>query len=288
MTEDQDNPDDSKLPESDNPFGDGSSSDESFGMSGFGDEFNSPVEDNEGLDDDDIDSDLTRLDLGIEGLDEMIQGGVPIQSLLVVVGEPGTGKTTFAMQFLEQALDQGENAVYITLEEGRKQVIRSADEKGFEFSSYRDNEQLAVIGYDPIEMKNSLSSIADQLPSMITEFGATRLVIDSVSLLEMMYDGESARRNQIYDFLATLQEAGVTTLLTSEASKEYEHTSRYGLVEYLTDAWIMLRYVRSDTFSQTRMAVEIQKIRDTKHSRIVRPYDLTTGGIEVYKDSSIF
>lgn len=286
MTDDSNNTNDDLPPQSNEEQRSSASEDGSFGMGDLG-SMGSP-ENDEVILDDETDSSLPRLKIGISGLDSMIQGGVPTQSLMVVVGEPGTGKTTFAMQFLQKALDQGETAVYITLEEGRDQVIRSADEKGFNFKKHTDNKQLAVIGYDPIEMKNSLSSIANQLPSLISDFGASRLVIDSVSLLEMMYNGESERRNEIYDFLGTLQEAGVTTLLTSEASKEYGHTSRYGLVEYLSDAWIMLRYDRSDTFSQTRMAVEIQKIRDTNHSRAVRPYDLTNDGIEVYTNSSIF
>lgn len=287
MTDDPTEPEDSTddLPWDEGVEDSNSSGGDDFGM---GDISSDGPTENPDFEDEDLKSDLPRFQLGIDGLDALIHGGIPKQSMMVVVGEPGTGKTTFAMQFLNQALNNGENAVYITLEEGRKQVIRSADEKGYRFEDAVEEKQLAVIGYDPIEMKNSLTNITDQLPSLIEEHDASRLVIDSVSLLEMMYSTESERRNQIYDFLTTLQDSGVTTLLTSEASKEHTHTSRYGLVEYLTDAWFMLRYVRSDSFTETRMAVEIQKIRDTKHSRAVRPYELGDDGLEVYTNSAIF
>lgn len=288
MTDDSNNND---VPQKNDDDGviESSGSDGSFGMGSIGAEGNTMGgQTNVLLDDDAIDSSIPRLKLGVNGLDDMIQGGIPKQSLVVVVGEPGTGKTTFAMQFLQEALDNDERAVYITLEEGKSQLVRSAGEKGFEFGRYVDDKQLAVISYNPIEMKNSLTSIEDTLPSLITDFGATRLVIDSVSLLEMMYDGDGERRNEIYEFLRSLQDAGITTLLTSEASKEHDYTSRYGIIEYVTDAWFMLKYVRSDSFSETRMAVEIQKIRDTNHSRAVRPYDLTNDGMEVYTNSSFF
>nr|WP_049914136.1 KaiC domain-containing protein [Haloterrigena salina] len=235
-----------------------------------------------------VDSDLPRLELGIEGLDRMIQGGVPERSLLVAMGSAGTGKTTFGLQFLEHGLARGENAVYITLEESRRRVIDSATEKGYPFDEYLAEDRLAVVDVDPVEMANSLQSITNELPTLIEEFDAARLVLDSVSLLEMMYEDRATRRNEIYDFTRSLKEAGVTALLTSEASEESPYASRYGIVEYLTDAVFVLQYVRPDDFRETRLAVEIQKIRDANHSREKKPYEITDEGISVYQQANLF
>ncbi len=212
--------------------------------------------------DEEIDSELPRLDLGIEGLDRMIQGGIPERSLIVAMGSAGTGKTTFGLQFLNHGLEQGERGVCITLEESRERVINSATEKGYAFDEYAAAGQLAVVDVDPIEMANSLASIRNELPSLVEEFGASRFVLDSVSLLEMMYENRADRRNEIYDFARSLKEAGVTALLTSEVSPDTSYASRYGIVEYLTDAVFVLQYVRPDDFRETRLAIEIQKIRD--------------------------
>jgi len=248
-----------------------------FGMGG-------PAE----FDEDEFESDIPRIDLGIDGLDEMIQGGVPDRSLMVTIGSAGTGKTTFGLQFLSQALCNDERAIYITLEESRERVVNSATEKGIPFDEYANAGQLAVVDIDPVEMANSLTSIRSELPRLIEEFGASRLVLDSVSLLEMMYDDRAKRRNEIYDFTRSLKNAGVTTMLTSEASDDTPYASRHGIVEYLTDAVFILQYVRPSDFRETRLAIEIQKIRDANHSRETKPYEITDEGLSVFQGANIF
>ena len=234
-----------------------------------------------------LDSQIPRIELGVQGLDQMIQGGVPERSLMVAMGSAGTGKTTFGLQFLDHGLAEGEKGVYITLEESAQAVERAAEEKDWSFREYLDEDRLAIVDLDPIEMANSLTSIRGDLPRLISEFGADRLVLDSVSLLEMMYDSQAKRRTEIFDFTKSLKRAGVTTMLTSEASDQDPYTSKHGIIEYLTDAVFVLQYVRSE-FGETRLAVEIQKIRNANHSRETKPYEITDEGISVYRQADIF
>ncbi|MFC7098177.1 KaiC domain-containing protein [Halobaculum marinum] len=261
--------------------------DEEFGGGGFGGAFGGGGG-GPSFDEEEFDSDIDRIDVGIEGLDEMILGGVPERSLLAVIGSAGTGKTTFGLQFLNEALTDGGNAVYITLEESEEAILSTAEEKGWEYRRYNDEGRLAVVAMDPIEMANSLDSIRDDISRLVTEFGADRLVLDSVSLLEMMYDHPSKRRSEVFDFARSLKEAGVTTMLTSEANEDNAYASRHGIVEYLTDAVFILQYVRPSDFRETRLAVEIQKIRDANHSRETKPYEITNDGISVYRQANIF
>ncbi|SDM50119.1 KaiC domain protein, AF_0351 family [Halogranum gelatinilyticum] len=256
--------------------GGGGDGDDDFGFSG------------NSFDEEEFESDIDRIRIGIEGLDEMILGGVPKRSLMVAIGSAGTGKTTFGLQFLQEALENGESAVYITLEESREAILSTAEEKGWPFRKYDREGRLAIIALDPIEMANSLASIRNDLPRLIDDFGASRLVLDSVSLLEMMYDHPSKRRSEVFDFTRSLKEVGVTTMLTSEASEESPYASRHGIVEYLTDAVFVLQYVRPSDFRETRLAVEIQKIRDANHSRETKPYEITNEGISVYRQANIF
>jgi KaiC domain protein len=235
-----------------------------------------------------FESDIDRVDLGIEGLDAMILGGVPERSLISIVGSAGTGKTTFGLQFLNQALTDGKRAVYISLEESTERIFNSAAEKGWSFREYSEEGRLAVVHLDPIEMANSLTSIRSDLPDLVDEFGADRLVLDSVSLLEMMYDHPSDRRSEVFQFSRSLKEAGVTTLVTSEADSDNPYSSRYGIIEYLADAVFVLQYVRPSDFQETRLALEIQKIRDASHSRETKPYELTSEGLSVYRQANIF
>ncbi|MFB6202176.1 MAG: KaiC domain-containing protein [Halorhabdus sp.] len=251
------------------------------------DESGQPATDGEDFGDEEFDSDIPRIDLGIDGLDEMIQGGIPTRHLMVVIGAPGTGKTTFGLQFLNHGLERGENAVFVTLEQSRESIIDTANERGWAFDRYEREDRLAIVDLDPVEMANSLENIRGEFPQLVREFGADRLVLDSVSLLEMMYDDQSRRRTEVFDFTRSLKAAGVTTMVTSEASDDNPYASRHGIIEYLTDAVFVLQYVRGDT-QETRLAVEIQKIRNANHSRATKPYAITLDGIDVYQQASIF
>jgi len=269
---------------SESPFGPadaGAGGGDDFGFANFED-------DTDDFDEESFDSDLERLDIGIGGLDQMILGGVPRRSLMVAVGSAGTGKTTFGLQFLNHGLENGEDAVYIALEESHERILATAGEKGWEFERYVEEDRLAIVDIDPIEMANSLDSIQNDLPELIKEFGADRLVLDSVSLLEMMYESAQKRRSQVFGFTRALKSAGITTLLTSEANDDNPYTSRFGIVEYLADAVFVLQYVRPSDFRETRLAIEIQKIRDANHSRETKPYELTAEGISVYRQANIF
>jgi len=286
--------DDSPFEDSDDsPFEDDAGDDEGGGL--FGDDFATAFEAAGGggggpsgeFEDEDFDSDIPRIDIGIEGLDRMIQGGIPRRHLIVSIGSAGTGKTTFGLQFLHHGLENGENCVFITLEQSHDAIIDTAADRDWEFEEYEAADKLAVIDMDPVEMANSLDNIRGELPGLIEDFDADRLVLDSVSLLEMMYDNPAKRRTEVFDFTRSLKAAGVTTMLTSEASEDNPYASRHGIIEYLTDAVFVLQYVRSET-RETRLAVEIQKIRNANHSRETKPYEITMDGISVYQQANIF
>jgi circadian clock protein KaiC len=262
---------------------------EAGGGSMFDDDFASAFESSgEGdFDEEDFDSEIPRIDLGIEGLDQMIQGGVPQRHLIVTIGSAGTGKTTFGLQFLHHGLQNGEQCVFMTLEQSYEDIMDTAHERGWDFDSYEAEGQLAVIDLDPVEMANSLDNIRGELPGLVEQFDADRLVLDSVSLLEMMYEDQSKRRTEVFDFTRSLKKAGVTIFLTSEASEDNPYASRHGIIEYLTDAVFILQYVRAET-REARLAVEILKIRNANHSRETKPYEITMDGISVYQQANIF
>ena len=264
------------------------------GDSLFGDDFASAFESagaesggDGDFEDEEFDSDIPRIDIGIEGLDRMIQGGIPQRHLIVTIGSAGTGKTTFGLQFLHHGLENGENCVFITLEQTHDDIMNTANDRDWEFDAYEAEGRLAVIDLDPVEMANSLDNIRGELPGLIEDFDADRLVLDSVSLLEMMYDDPAKRRTEVFDFTRSLKNAGVTTMLTSEASEDNPYASRHGIIEYLTDAVFILQYVRSES-RETRLAVEILKIRNANHSRETKPYEIAMDGISVYQQANIF
>jgi KaiC domain protein len=231
---------------------------------------------------------MKLLSTGIQGLDELLQGGVPERHMIVVVGGMGTGKSTLAIQFLITGLKNGEKAVYMSLEEQEAEIKQSAMGFGWDLQTFVDNGTLALIRLDPNDIKTTMARIKNEMPGLIKQFGATRLVVDSITLFEMMFTDESERRLNLFEIFALLKDTGVTALITSEAARDEVYSSRYGLVEYVADGVIILRYVRPDELRDVKLAVEVVKMRRHKHSRSIKPYDITDDGVVVHSESEVF
>lgn len=231
---------------------------------------------------------MKLLSTGIQGLDELLNGGVPEKHMIAVIGGMGTGKTTLALQFLMNGLKNGEKAVYISLEEQEAEIKESANSYGWDIQHYIDNGTLALIRLDPNDIKTTLTRIKSELPGLIKRFGATRLVLDSVTLFEMMFNDDAERRINLFELSSLLKDTGVTAMVTSEADKKYFYASRYNLVEYISDGVIILRYVRPDELRDVKLAAEVVKMRRHKHSRSIKPYDITNDGLVVHSESEVF
>ena len=231
---------------------------------------------------------MKLLSSGIQGLDALLHGGIPEKHMVVVFGSMGTGKSTLALQFIMEGLKNGEKAVYMSLEERESEIIESAKGFGWDIETYISNDMLILIKLDPNDIKTTLTRIKNEMPRLIKSFEASRLVIDSITLFEMMFLEESERRLNLFDILAILKETGATTMITSESSRAIPYSTRYGLVEYIADGAIMLQYVRSSEMKDVKLAVEVVKMRRHRHSRSIKPYDITDQGIVVHSESEVF
>jgi KaiC domain protein len=231
---------------------------------------------------------MNLLTTGITGLDELLHGGFPEKHMVVIFGGMGTGKSTIALQFIMSGLINGEKAVYMSLEEHEAEIVQSAKGFGWDLQQYIDNNMLILIRLDPNDIKSTLTRIKTEMPKLIRSFGASRLVIDSITLFEMMFADEAERRLNLFEIFALLKDTGVTALVTSEAARDDIYSTRYGLVEYVADGVIMLRYVRPDELREVKLAVEIVKMRRHNHSRSIKPYDIAYNGIVVHSESEVF
>ena len=244
--------------------------------------------DNEPLFDEQFDSALARTDFGIIGIDEMIRGGFPENSVICIIGPPGTGKSIMSLEFLFEGIEHGENGLYISVEESSDSIISTAEEQSLEISQNLRGGNIGILDMNPMETANSLDKILEDLPEIVDEFGAGRLVVDSASVIEMIYNSQSERRPKMIEFINCLKEIDTTTVLTSESSNNENYQSRFGVLEYLCDLVIVLFYVRPHDFRETRLALEIMKIRDTLFTREIKPYEVTDNGIEIYRQANIF
>lgn len=111
--------------------------------------------------------------------------------------------------------------------------------------------------------------------------GAKRIVVDSVSLLNMLSDDEPSRRATLFALAGACRQAGATTVLTAEADPRHPEVSRDGLSEYVSDGVLVLGYSQAADGHRVGLAVRILKMRRTAHARTVQPYSIGPSGLLV-------
>jgi KaiC domain protein len=229
-----------------------------------------------------------RIKVGILGLDDMLGGGLIPGSITCIIGTFGTGKTTFSLEFVWEGLKRNETIIYISLEEREERIISYMKLKGWDVMPYI-NKSLFIIKLDPTDFNLANNRIKNELPKLIAEKHATRVVIDPISLFEDLFSTDSERRREMYRFIEGLRDRNCTIMMTSETDTNNAFSSRHGLIEYLSDTVILLRYIRPSELSvDVHLALEVVKMRMSSHSREIKPYDLKQDQVEVYSEANVF
>ncbi|MEA1906783.1 MAG: ATPase domain-containing protein [Euryarchaeota archaeon] len=224
---------------------------------------------------------MERIKTGVQGLDEKMQGGIPKNSTIAVIGTFGTGKSTLGMQFLYEGLKNGENSIFISLDDDEENLIATAEEFGWGFKKYVDEDKLLLMKLSALDIKTSLLRIRSELPRLFKSFGTKRCVFDSITLFEMLFENENERRLIVHDLTRIIKASGATSIITSETDKSNPHASRFGMIEYVTDGVLFLNYHRHASEITVRLSIEITKLRRTNHSRDIMTYDISKHGLEV-------
>jgi KaiC domain protein len=228
-----------------------------------------------------------RVKVGIVGLDDMLGGGLIPGSITSIIGTFGTGKTTFSLEFVWEGLKRGEKIIYISLEEREERIISYMKLKGWDVAPYL-NKALFIIKLDPTDFNLANNRIKNELPRFIEEKKATRVVIDPISLFEDLFTTDSERRREMYRFIEGLRDKDCTIMMTSETDRNNVFSSRHGLIEYLSDTVILLRYIRPSDLTDVHLALEVVKMRMSSHSREIKPYDLMQDQVLVYSEANVF
>ena len=223
---------------------------------------------------------------GVEGLDAMLSGGLLEGSICAVVGTYGTGKTTFALQFAYEGLRRREKVIYISLEEREELLRATIAQKGWDMNFF--GEGFYLLKLDPTDFNLAISSIKSELPALIENTGASRVIIDPISLFEGLFVDDSVRRREMFRFIEVMRDEACTLVLTSETDAVNPDGSRYGLAEYLADTVVLLRYIRSPGLTEVHLALEVVKMRRSAHSREIKPFEIHEDEITVYSEASLF
>ncbi len=224
---------------------------------------------------------VARVGTGIAGLDEMLGGGVPAGHVVLVTGLPGTGKTCLGLQFLAAGLAHGERGLFLSLEEDAPQLVESARLFGWPVEEAVRTGALTILRLDPKETRQNLQRIQGSFAKELAASGAKRIVVDSVSLLNMLGEDEPAKRQTLFGLAGACRASGATAILTAEADPTHPAVTRDGLSEYVADGVILLGYSTAEDGRRVGLSLRVLKMRRTAHARTVQPYRIGPGGLTV-------
>jgi circadian clock protein KaiC len=222
-------------------------------------------------------SSTVRITTGNEELDRMCGGGFFRDSVILLSGATGTGKTLMVTQFLAGGVAQDERCLLFAFEESRDQLYRNAAAWGFDFEGMERDGKLKVVNTYPHAM-----AVEDHLLTMrdaIADFKPNRVAVDSLSALERVTSVRSFREFVIglTSFLKQQEVAGLFTSTTASLLGGSSVTERH--ISTLTDTIILLRYV--ETRGRMRRALTVLKMRGSAHDHDIREYTIEGRGMKV-------
>ncbi len=224
---------------------------------------------------------FTRLKTGIPGLDDLIEGGIPENFIILVSGTSGTGKTTFCMQYLKEGVEKyNEKGIYIGLGEDIEIIQKSMSNFGMDLDKLAEEDQLVFADIPALELEEVealLEAVSDD---------TKRLVIDPLSALLFKYE-DMELRQKIRELIEIIRAKNITALITTELPEGSTGISRFGIEDFLSDGIFMLYYFREG--AKRYRGLEVRKMRGTDHSSDIHLYKITTGsGINVFKNRITF
>ncbi|MFB6294826.1 MAG: RAD55 family ATPase [Candidatus Nanohaloarchaea archaeon] len=225
---------------------------------------------------------VERVPTGVPGLDAQIAGGLPENSVTLVSGGAGTGKTIFCSQFLWHGLENDENCLFVTLEEEPDEIKADAEEFDWTFGDYED-DQFKILYINPF--KDS-GGFADRIREEIDEIDADRVAIDSTSTMGMYSNEPGKIRERLYSVVRKLRGEQVTSVITSEVTDGVgSQLSRFGVEEFVADGVVKLTgFSLGDSNFRS---LQVVKMRRTPIEEDICSVGITDDGLTVNTDESL-
>ena len=230
-----------------------------------------------------------RIRTGIQGFDDLIQGGLIPNRVYIVAGPPGAGKTTFGIHFLVQGAKEGERGLYVSLTEDPRNIIEDMSTFSFNLRRYTLAGLILFVDMGPLSLqymnavrnKSSMkSTYADEvfkkISALVKMKDVKRIVIDSVLTLKYGSGSDEDQNREIARFFRSLKDLKATTLILSEMTD----LSNYSPEHYMAHGVIFLHnFLNGNTMTR---ALQVIKMRGTNHDCDMHKMEITTDGIKVY------
>jgi circadian clock protein KaiC len=227
-----------------------------------------------------------RLNTGISGLDDILHGGFPPGHLYLIEGDPGTGKTTLALQFLLEGIRRGERVLYVTLSESAKELRQVGLSHGWPLDGLeifeivppdddlRPEAQYTVFHPSEVELADTIASILQK----VDEVQPHRLVFDSLAELRMLARDPLKYRRQILALKRHLSGGNITVLLLDDRTSNSNDDLQ---LQSIAHGVIVMQGVGRD-YGIRRRRIEIHKLRGTAFREGFHDYVIRRGGLRIF------
>jgi KaiC/GvpD/RAD55 family RecA-like ATPase len=246
-----------------------------------------------------------KIATGINGLDELVDGGFPEGRVILVIGGPGAGKTILCSQFLYKGIyEKQENGVFVSLDESKDHFYSEMKQFGWDFKKAEDERKFALI--DATRMSRvamlkeklykeetrslrgkqlSIDKLIEELQARIQLVKAKRVAVDTLQALTYRSPDPIERRTAVVDLIESISDLDVTSLVTTELG--YLGLERSALEEeFLVHGVIMMQTLFSG--GTTTRAIQVEKMREAKVNPSLVPYSIDQRGIEVFPNMPLF
>ena len=227
----------------------------------------------------------------------MLSGGIPKKHHTVIVGGPGTGKTTFALQYLYKGVkESGEHGVFISLEETPDKLVENVKAA---FPNWKDFDEMLARKEILIEKRQPLAAwktgekyapgfehFLDMIQSLVTIDGYRRVVVDSITVLKLYFNTASEFRRNLFQLLELMGSLDATLIFTAEAKSAEREKLEFALEHYVADGVIVLYNLPRE--EKLVRALQVFKMRGTQHSTKMVPLQFTPDGIVVYPEEKVY
>ena len=214
---------------------------------------------------------------GIKNFDELVEGGFPTESLILIAGQPGAGKTTFSAQFLvEGAIKNDEPGLYVCFAETKKSLLRALLRFGWDFEQFEREKKIKILDLSTSK-EAGIQNNLDVILREITTLDAKRLVIDSFTAMSMALSEAIDIRYLVHLLYKFLQNVGCTTLMITDTPWGSKKIGS-GIEEFIADG-IILMTTSIDENDELIRTLRIIKMRSTNHSAHSHRYTIDRTGI---------
>ncbi|GBE56814.1 circadian clock protein kinase KaiC [archaeon BMS3Bbin16] len=221
---------------------------------------------------------MKQVPTGIKGLDEILSGGFPFPSVVLVAGEPGSGKTTFGLQTLFNAAANGERGIYIT---GISEPIDQIQAMMSNFSFYDPETvksgMVKFLDIGEVLFTDGPSTALDLVTNIVLKEDIKRIVIDPITTIAFAFNDPKLYRKFLHDFFVTLKSLEVLTILVAEFSPELITQPE----SFMVDGVIFMYLQNIENPLVFKPGIQIRKMRGVEHTRDILRLGFTKDGIRI-------